>query len=64
MIRLTKLDKTPINTLVVKGDCFSHNDVRELETRKLSLDDMKVFGPVEQLLLVQSLCYLRVANTQ
>jgi hypothetical protein len=46
VINLTKLDKTPINTLVLKGDCFSHNDVRKLENRKLSLEDNKVFGPV------------------
>ena len=44
---MINLVKTPINTIVVKGDCFSHNDVRKLENRKLSLEDNKVFGPVD-----------------
>jgi hypothetical protein len=42
---MIKLDKTPILTIVVKRDHFSYNDLRKLETRKLSLDDDKVFGP-------------------
>ena len=43
---MINLVKQPLTTIVVKRNDFSHNDLLKLTNRKLCLEDMKTFGPV------------------